>query len=164
MPPSRFILQSLLALALCATAGCGEPPPRVSAAKAFAPHAHDARHGGVTVELGDEEFHVEFAWAGTAGVIQAYILDGELENYVRVATESFSATVTLEGAERPLVFHAVGNSATGESAGDTALFEARADWLAARPALRVSVPSLSVKGRTYPNLFLELPAAKTQLP
>ena len=127
---------------------------------AGAGHAHTAKHGGAAAEVGEEQYHIEFTYAETAGVLQAYLMDGELENYVRIAAPSFAAVARAGDREYPLVFGAIANAATGETVGDSALFEVRADWLAAQPALKLSVPALVIKGHRFTDLAVDLPAGK----
>ena len=54
-----------------------------------------------------------------------------MENFIRTATPSLEIAIQVSGASQTLVLQAVANSATGETIGDTALFEARADCLKA---------------------------------
>lgn len=124
-------------------------------------HAHDARHGGIAIVLGDEEFHVEFTHGGTPGVLHAYFFDGHMENYVRTAMPAFSATAKVHGQSLPVVFAAVADRATGETVGDTALFEAKVAALRDQPSISLEVPELVVRGTTYTNITAEIPAAKS---
>ncbi|MES2692713.1 MAG: hypothetical protein V4773_04515 [Verrucomicrobiota bacterium] len=148
-----FSLVVLLAVAL----GCG--PKHDHHAHGAHGHTHDAKHGGVAVELGQEEFHIEFTYGDKPGVLQAYILDAHIENYVRVDAPSFTAIAVTGGASHPLLFTATASAATGEKAGDSSLFEAPLPAaIAGRPALQLSVPALSIKGRTYSNITAKLAA------
>jgi len=122
-------------------------------------HSHDPRHGGVAVVLGDEAYHVEFAHGEASGTIRAYFFDGHMENYVRISAASFAATASVDGTPRPLVFTPVVDPATGETVGDAALFEARADWLTNQPTIALQVPHLEVRGMTFTGIAVELPAA-----
>jgi hypothetical protein len=125
-------------------------------------HAHTAKHGGVALVLGDEEYHIEFTYGETPGTLQAFFFDGEMENYMRIAAASFPALARIGEEERALVFHATANPATGETVGNTALFEAHAEWLAAKPVLTLSLASITVKSRTYTNLVVPL-SSSTQI-
>ena len=147
--------------------GCG-PQQKTSAILTAHPsvhaHTHETQHGGVAVELGEEEYHVEFTFGETPGTLEAYFLDGEMEDYVRLAIPSFTATANVGGRDFPLQFEATTNSATGEKSGDSALFEARAEWLIARPDLKLTVPALAIKGHDYTNLSVALPARSPPKP
>ena len=149
--------------ALLLLAACGERPrDRAAPAEAGPAHVHQARHGGALAEIGEEEGHVEFAYGDAPDVLQAYFFDGEMEQYVRVSMPSFSAVAVAAGREYPLTFVATASTATGETVGDSALFEAKAGWLADGPALQVTVPALVIKGRTYAGVTARLPARPRQ--
>jgi hypothetical protein len=150
---------SLLCVALLGgfLAGCSKnerPPP----AKAAAPHhEHKPPHGGAPVELGEEENHVEFVFDAASGKLQAFVIDGELENFVRIAAPSLEVTATVSGREEKLVFQPVANSATGETIGDTSLFETQADWLKATPVFNAVLKEITVHGKTYTNVPFNFP-------
>lgn len=149
---------SLLGALLVLGSGCGGE--KHSGASTAHGHAHAPKHGGVLAELGEEEFHLEFVHSDTPGALLAYVLDAHVEGYVRIAAPSFAATALVDGLTHPLVFQAVPNHATGETAGDTALFEARAGWLASQPGLKISVPEIEIKGRRYAGVTADLPRRK----
>jgi hypothetical protein len=135
---------------------CSREHPVADMPTTVPPHEHAPKHGGALAELGKEEFHLEFTLGDTPGVLQAYVMDGEVEEYIRIQAPSFAATATVGNETFPLTFHAVASSESGETVGDTALFEARADWLTRRPAMKVTVPTITVKGHTYTGVTAEL--------
>ena len=110
---------SICALALGLLAGCGNHQTRSSDS---APHLHvdTPPHGGTPVALGDD-YQIEWVLDAPAGLLQAYVLDGEMENYVRIAPPSFDLAVKFPGHEEALHFAAIANTATGEKVGGTAL-------------------------------------------
>jgi hypothetical protein len=91
------------------------------------------------------------------GKLFAYILDGELENFIRIPAESFIVTAQLPDGAQSLVLKAVANSATGEKVGDTALFEAQADWLQATPTFDAAIAELTVRANTYRHVTFNFP-------
>ena len=107
--------------------------------------------------MGEEEYHVELVLDASAGKLQAFILDGELENFVRIPEASFEITARLPGREEVLTLKAVANRATGETVGDTALFEAQADWLKTTPAFDAVIKELTVRGNKYQNIVFNFP-------
>ena len=115
----------LLGLALPAlTVGCGKTePPAVgnSGAPHPHPHQHVAPHGGTPVELGKEEFHLEFVLDDHAGKLSAYVLDGEMEKFIRVPAPGFTVSAKLSDRVETLNFKAVPNTATGETIGELPL-------------------------------------------
>lgn len=138
-------------------AGCAKTPPEVSPAPTAAKHEHHAPHGGTAIVLGQEAYHVEFVLNPSAGTITAYILDGELENFLRIPAPSFEVRAAIQGHPQTLVFHAVANPATGEMVGDTAQFEAQAPWLKDVPAFDAVLTALTIRGSQFTNVAFNIP-------
>ena len=151
----------LLGLALPAlTVGCGKTePPAVgnSAAPHPHPHQHVAPHGGTPVELGKEEFHLEFVLDDHAGKLSAYVLDGEMEKFIRVPAPGFTVSAKLSDRVETLNFKAVPNTATGETIGDTSLFETQADWLKTTKTFDGTLAELTIRSRRYAALDFNFP-------
>jgi hypothetical protein len=85
----------------------------------------------------------------------AYVFDGELENFVRIANETFR--VEIKEQPEPLIFRAVPNTATGETVGNTSLFEAQSDWLQANKNFDAVLKTVTVKGKKYENIPFNFP-------
>jgi len=151
----RTFLALTLAVTVTALAGCGE---RKEKASADAPHLHVdvPPHGGTPVALGDE-YQIEWVLDASVGKLQAYILDGEMENFVRIATPSFDLRAKLPDRQADLQFKAVANSATGEKVGSTSLFEAGADWLKTNKTFDAVLPEIDVEGTVYTNIAFNFP-------
>ena len=151
----RTLLALTLAVTVTALAGCGE---RKEQASAEAPHLHVdvPPHGGTPVALGDE-YQIEWVLDASVGKLQAYILDGEMENFVRIATPSFDVRAKLPDGQADLHFMAVANSATGEKVGSTSLFEAGADWLKTNKTFDAVLPEINVEGTVYTNVAFNFP-------
>ena len=143
-----------LLIALALTAGCSKAP-----APPGQPHKHEHHppHGGTPVVLGDEAYHLELVRDPAAGTLQAYVLDGEMENFVRSAMPSFEITASVGGVRRSLVLGAVANPATGETVGDTSLFQGQADWLRSTPEFEGTIGSVTVRGTTFANVAFNFP-------
>ena len=107
--------------------------------------------------LGDEDCHVELVVDGPTGDIQAFVLDSEMENFVRSSAPSIVITAGGAGAPREVVLSAVPNAETGETVGDTALFEGHADWLKTAPKFDGVLKSITVRGATYTNVTFNFP-------
>lgn len=153
MKPAH-LLPALLSLTLLA-AGCGkgEPAAAPTAAKA---HEHKSPHGGTAVELGEEAFHLELV-KEEPGRLSAYVLDGELENFIRVAAPSFEIVATVGGQRQPLVFRAVASTATGETVGNTSHFLAEAEWLRTTAAFDAVLTELEVRGAKFGGVSFNFP-------
>jgi hypothetical protein len=138
--------------------GCSKAErPTATANEPVHKHEHHPPHGGTAVELGAEEYHVEFVRDADAGKLQAYVLDGELENFIRVAQPLLEVDAQVSGRPEKLVLTAIASHATGETVGDTSLFEATADWLKTTPAFDAVLKEVTVRGKTYTNIVFNFP-------
>jgi hypothetical protein len=113
------------------------------------------------VELGSHQYNLELVLDAPAGKLQAYILDAHMENFVRVSAASFEVGAQLvSGQGQTLTFKPVANSATGETVGDTSLFEAQADWLKAETAFDGVLKELAVRDSKFTNIAFQFKAAR----
>jgi hypothetical protein len=152
---SRLTL--ILAAPLLLLASCSKPAPEPSAATAPAKHEHHAPHNGTPVVLGNEAYHLELVVDATAGKLQAYVLDGEMENFVRCALPALEITGTIAGQTQTLALKAVPNAATGETVGDTSLFEGQADWLKTTAKFDATLKTITVRGTTFSDVKFNFP-------
>jgi hypothetical protein len=151
----RIFSVSLFALAAVLCAGCGK---RQSDAVPAHLHVAVPPHGGAPLALGDD-YQIEWVLDAAAGKLQAYVLDGEMENFVRITPPSFDVTAQLPGREEVLHFVAIPNSATGEKVGSTSLFEAQADWLKTTKTFAAVLREINVQGTIYTNVAFNFPQA-----
>ncbi len=148
----RPLLALLLATGLAACSRPAAPAPAPAA-----PHAHHAPHGGTAVVLGAEQYHLELVRDAAAGRLSAYVLDGELENFIRLAAPALEITATVGGQPHPLRLVPVANPATGETVGSTALFEAQADWLQTTPDFDGCLARIEVRGQVFTAVPFNFP-------
>lgn len=159
----RHAVSASAALLLALVAGCAKNSSRdaVAAGPAenvpVAKHEHHPPHGGTPVVLGAEAAHVELVVDATAGRIQAYVLDGELENFIRVAAPKLEIVARLADGPRTLELSPVANSATGETVGDTSLFQAEAEWLRTTPRFEAKLVAITVRGVDYRDVAFAFP-------
>ncbi len=144
----------LAVLAGCSRSGTGPTPP---ADAPVAKHEHHPPHGGTPVVLGDEIYHLELVLDPAAGKLDAYVLDGEMENFIRSKQPSFEAVATVGGQPQTLVFRAIADPATGETVGDTSLFEASAGWLKATRSFDAVLTSLDIRGTVFTHVAFNFP-------
>ena len=147
----------LLLAATVLAAGCSKPAP-VSTASAKPPkHEHKPPHGGTPVVLGDEVYHVELVRDAATGKLQAFVFDGELENFIRSSVPTVEIDATVNGATQVLVLNAVANPATGETIGDTSLFEGQADWLKTAKEFDATLKTITIRGTTFTDVKFNFP-------
>jgi hypothetical protein len=142
--------------ALWALAGCGERTSSAPPSGTVHQFKGAPPHGGTPVVIG-ENYRMELVLDAPAGRMEAYILDDDFENFVRIAMESFEMTARLPGREEVLVFKAVANHATGETVGDSSMFEAQADWLKTEKSFDAVLKQVTVRGTTYSNISFNFP-------
>jgi len=151
---TRFLLVLLL-LPLAGLGGCSKSPAPSGAHPSK--HEHRPPHGGTPVVLGEEVYHLELLRDAATGKLQAYVFDGELENFIRSSVPSFEIMAIVKGAPQNLVLQAVANPATGETVGDTSLFEAQADWLKMTPMFEATLKSITIRGTTFREVKFNFP-------
>jgi hypothetical protein len=135
---------------------CVQKEP-ATARTVVAKHEHHPPHGGTPVVLGEEAYHLELVLDRDAGRLSAYVLDGEMENFIRSSAPSFQVTATVGSEQQTLIFQAVANAATGEKIGDTAQFEASADWLKTTPVFDAALTTLDIRGTTFAHVPFNFP-------
>jgi hypothetical protein len=157
--PPRFTaslpIASALLLALALQPGCGN---KSAVTAKTAQYADQPPHGGTPVALAGGEYHVELVREADAGTLSGYVLDDEMEDFVRSSSPSFQLIVTDAGTPQTLVLAAVANPATGETVGDTSLFQAQADWLKTTGNFNATLHGLTVRGKTLPDVSFPFPA------
>jgi len=154
----RTFSASVFALAALLCGGCGNGKSN-TAENGTHLHVDVPPHGGTPVALGDD-YQIEWVLDAPAGKLQAYVLDGEMENFVRITPPSFDVTAKLPGREEVLHLAAIANSATGEKVGSTSLFEAQADWLKTTKSFDAVIREINVEGTIFTNVALTLPGGK----
>lgn len=155
MPQIRLSISALAALCTLLLVGCAktEAPAETAAHR----HQHHPPHGGTPIVLGDEEYHLELVLDRSADTLQAYVLDGEMENFVRSPAPSIEIRATVNGTEKTLELKAVANPETGETVGDTSLFEAPAGWAATSGPFDAVLKAVTVRGTTFTNVEFNFP-------
>lgn len=123
-------------------------------------HRHDdyaPPHGGTTVVVADDKFHLELVLDATAAKMQAYVLDGHLEGYVQVSETSFAMLAKAGSKEEQLAFQRAVEPGTGKVPEKSSLFEAQAEWLKSTKAFEGSIPTITLNGTTFTNISFSFP-------
>ncbi|HEX3729453.1 MAG TPA: hypothetical protein VHV47_06590 [Opitutaceae bacterium] len=141
-----------LALAAAVLAGCSRPAEPAKAAAA----PDQPPHGGAVVQLGDL-YCLELVRDPAQGSLEAYVLDSEMETFIRVSDPSFEIAATVAGKPQVLAFRPVANPATGETAGQTSEFTAQADWLKTADRFGAVLTRIDVRGHIYSAVAFPFP-------
>lgn len=152
-----FSRVALVAALLFSLAACSKQPEPATTAAKPAKHEHHPPHGGTPVVLGDEAYHLELVRDAEAGKLSVYVLDGEMENFIRIAAPSIRIDAMVGGAKQTLTLAAVANSATGEKVGNTSLFEVQADWLKTTADFDGAIPAIEVRGTNFTDVKFNFP-------
>jgi len=107
--------------------------------------------------LGEEAYHVELVRNTDEGKLDAYILDGEMEEFVRIVQPEIECVVTTGSDRRTILFHAVADRASGETVGDTSFFEATGDWVKSTNVFDGVFKSIQVKGSRFSEVVFNFP-------
>lgn len=120
-------------------------------------HHHEPPHGGIPVVLGDEAFHLELLHDAENGQLKVYLLDGHMENFVRIKAEAFTIKADVDGEVTDLVFNAQASNATGETVGDSSLFIAENEFLKTATKFKAIIPELVIGEQTFSNVEFPFP-------
>lgn len=152
----------VLAVALAAVPGCGEPGVhddhaghdhgvRDTGAEPAA-HQHAAPHGGTLVALEAEVFNVELLLDPATGTLTAWTLDGHCEHPVRIVQDAIELTLDLSGTAVAVRLDAVANPLTGETKGDTSEFRGSHDGLRGAGDFSGTIRSVRVGPRAFQDV------------
>src|SRR5665213_759046 len=109
MRPRRTLLLVAAIVPIAFPMGCFKAPPAPDDSGRPQAHHHHPPHGGTPVVLGNGAYHLELVLDAPTGRLQAYVLDAEMENFVRTAAPSIAITASVNGTARELVLAAVAN-------------------------------------------------------
>ena len=139
--------------------GCVKSPERAVADKKPQMHKDIAPHGGTPVALSDD-YNLELVREADAGTLSAYVLDDEMEEFIRSSSPSITIVAKVGGNDRTLVLAAVANPATGETVGDTSLFQVQADWLRTIGKFDGTVQGIIVRGTRFGGVTFSFPGRR----
>ncbi|MBT5706457.1 MAG: hypothetical protein HOI66_09060 [Verrucomicrobia bacterium] len=117
-------------------------------------HEHVAPHGGAAVVLGKELYHLEFVLDDKASSLDCYILDGHMEQFLRIAAAEIE--LELEGGEQVKLLP-VASRATGEAVGDTSHFRADVGWGEERRTFEAIVKEITINENRFENIPFRYP-------
>jgi len=157
----KALLSVILLGSALILAGCGRKAPEGAAAETTHIHKDVPPHGGTVVALGDD-YNLELVRDGDAGTLSAYVLDDEMEEFIRVRDPAITIVAQAGGQDQTLVLAAVANSATGETVGDTSLFQVQADWLKRTPKFSGTLQRITIRGTPFATVHFDFPAGSAK--
>jgi len=137
--------------------GCGRAADSNAADAKPQLHQDVPPHGGTPVALGDD-YNLELVRDPAAGTLSGYVLDDEMEEFIRSSSPAVTLELTVGGEPRQLVLAAVANPATGETVGDTSLFQGQADWLKSAGNFTGKVRLITIRGTPFAEVPFAFPA------
>jgi hypothetical protein len=120
-----------IAVLLAWLAGCGAAEHENQPGQVLnVPHVHAEKgpHGGMLIELGNEEFHAELLHNEVTNLVTIYLLDGSAKNPVAIEAPQISVNVRLGDAGQQ--FFLTAESADGDPAGTSSRFTSQEAALA----------------------------------
>lgn len=162
LPTLGFALVLTLTIA-CREGGHGNEPSPVGPQRAsgsshdHAGHDHTPPHGGAPVVLGAEAYHVEFVLDADTGRLRAYVLDGHMEQFIRLPAPALEVVLKRPDGPQPLTLAAVANAATGETVGDTSHFAGQTGALRGQTNFQAVLRSITIRGQTFENVAFDYP-------
>lgn len=121
-------------------------------------HHHEPPHGGTVFRLGDELYHLEWVKDTEAGIMRCYVLDGHMENFVRIQQKAFEVSIPQADSDLLIwIFNAVENRATGEKVGDTSEFHASLSELTDQNKFEGKLLKVHIRGQEFENIDIKFP-------
>lgn len=117
-------------------------------------HQHVPPHGGAVVVLGEELYHLEFVLDETSAALHCYVLDGHMENFIRIQDPKLILEVE---PNKTVVLTPVVIRATGESVGNTSHFSARLDWARESKRFVAMLQEITIQGNRFENVAFRYP-------
>jgi hypothetical protein len=114
-------------------------------------HSHGPPHGGTPVVVAEHKYHLELVRDATNGVMQAYVLDGDLHDSIAVPETNFALMASFGGKTERLDFQRT------SPADPSSLFEGRAEWVKNAKSFEGVIPSITLKGQTFTNVTFPFP-------
>jgi hypothetical protein len=121
------------------------------------PHRDQPPHGGTAIGLGDDQFNLELVRDPAAGTLKAFVLDGEMEDFIRIKAKVLEIEAEHDGRKETLKLLPVADAATGETVGDTCLFQTRADWLKRVDHFKGTIRALAIQDQSFKSVAFAFP-------
>jgi hypothetical protein len=146
----------LLLASFLLSGGCNRGTGPGAAEEKIGIHKDVPPHGGTPVALGDD-YNIELVRDPETGTLSGYVLDDEMEDFIRSSSPSITILATVSGNTQTLVLEAVANLATGESAGNTSFFQTQADWLKTTGNFDGVLQEINIRGTKFAEVKFNFP-------
>ena len=120
-------------------------------------HEHHPPHHGTLVVLGEEFSHVELLLDPASGKLDAFVLDGEAENPVRISMPKLRIMVKGKVKDWVLDLKPIANPLTGETKSNTSQYEAVSSKLKGLSRFQGSIVHINAKGTDFKNVWFLYP-------
>ena len=149
----NFLFAILIALFVV---GCAEHQHDESCESHGGLHVHKALLGGQLMALGEHGsgYNLELL-IDENNHFSVYILDAHAENFVRIEQESLQVDLS-DGNTTSLILHAVADSATGETVGNTSHFKTKGTVEKFLP-LNGIIEMIEIGSKQYPEIEFIFP-------
>ena len=107
--------------------------------------------------LGEEFSHVELLLDSFTGELDAFVLDGEAENPVRISQPSLQIRVKDKKKDWTLKLKPIANGLTGETKGDTSQYQVVSLRLKGASKFEGEIISIKAKGTGFKNVWFLYP-------
>lgn len=144
-----------MAWAVAVLTGCGEH--RHDPVAAGGGHHHGSIHGGVAVELGEHQYQLDLVNDPATGRMKGWVMDGHMENFVRLPVKSFEISVVAAGSTQQVTLTAQANAGTGETVGDTSQFQGESAGLRGLTNFTGTLHELEIRGASFRQVRFEYP-------
>ena len=116
-------------------------------------HSHAPPHGGTPVVVAEHKYHLELVRDAATGLMQAYVLDDHLHDFIKVPETNFTLVAKLGSQTERLEFQRVTNAMSPNPTDPSFQFEARADWVKGATNFEGVIFSITLKGQTFTNVI-----------
>ena len=111
---------------------------------------------GTPVVVREHRLNIKLVRDAKAGLLQAYLCDGDFAKFVSVPETNFTMLAKVGGREERAEFVRVPAEGGGVK-NQSWLFEARAEWVKTAEKFDGVIPTATFRGRTYKNITFPFP-------
>ncbi len=120
-------------------------------------HEHHPPHHGTLIELGEEFAHVELLLDSATGGFDAFVLDGEAENPVRISQSFLQIKVKGKTGSYIVKLFPVADALTGEVIGSTSEYRGISKKLKGVNKFEGTIAYIKAKGEAFKNVWFLYP-------